>query len=51
MTSDLPDPDFVIRTSGEKDSLIFYYGKLLIQSYILLKHYGLISQHKNIFLL
>ena len=50
MTSDLPDPDFVIRTSGEKGFQILCYGKLPIQNYILLKHYGQISQHKNIFL-
>ena len=45
MTSKLPDPDLVIRTSGEKSCLIFFYGKLRIQNYILPKLFGLILIH------
>ena len=40
MTSHLPEPDLVIRTSGEKGCQIFYYGKLLILNYTLPKLNG-----------
>ena len=48
MTSNFPDPDLVIRTSGEKDYLIFCYGKLLILNYILQRLFGQILTSQDI---
>ena len=39
-TRNLPDVDLLIRTSGEKESVIFYFGKLHTLSYTLQKNYG-----------
>ena len=40
MTSDLPEPDLLIRTSGEVRLVILCYGNWLIQSFGLRIHYG-----------
>ena len=41
-TRGIPDPDLVIRTSGEKECLIFFSGNQLTVSLFLPKLYGLI---------
>ena len=45
---DLPDPDLIIRTSGEKDFLIFYFSNLPIANYISLQYYGQILMKMNL---
>ena len=40
MTSNLPDPDLVIRTSGEKRLSNFLLWQIAYSNYILQKHYG-----------
>ena len=50
MTSDLPDPDFVIRTSGEKRLSNFLLWQIAYSELYFTKTLCLISQHKNIFL-
>ena len=45
-TENLPDVDLLIRTSGEKGLVIFYYGKLHKLNYIFLKFFGQILMRK-----
>ncbi len=42
LPTELRDPESVIRTSGEEESAIFYFGNLPIVNCTLPKHYGLI---------
>ena len=41
MTNGIPDPDLVIRTSGEKRLSNFLLWQIAYSNYILQKHYGL----------
>ena len=47
-TWELPDPDLLIRTSGERDYLIICAGSLLIQNFISQIFIGLILTGKNL---
>lgn len=46
-TKGLPDPDLLIRTSGEKDFLTLCFGSLLIPNFILRMFCGRILIKKN----
>ena len=46
-THGIPDPDLLIRTSGELRLPIICYGSLLIQNFILQMFRGRIFQKKN----
>ena len=45
-TSGMPDPDIIIRPSGEQDYLISYYGNVLILNFGILMLNGLTLQKK-----